>query len=61
MTANNYTNGEEARKAAEDAQKGLTKQNSLWSAIRQRIAGLVQLSEENHFSDKIVDSFRSHP
>ncbi len=60
MTANNYSNGAEARKAAEEAQNKLMKQTSLWSTIRQRIAELTQLSEDNHFADKIVDAFRSN-
>ena len=61
MTSIPPTSGEDARDAADHAEKQLKKQNSLWSAIRQRVATLSQLAEENHFSDKIVEAFRSKP
>jgi hypothetical protein len=53
------TSSDDARRARAEAEKALARQRGLWPRILQRVRALQELREENHFSERLAEAFRS--
>lgn len=53
------TNKDEARAAVRSGSAKLRKQLSVWERVWERARSLSELGEENHFSERIANTFRS--
>lgn len=53
------TNGDEARQAAREAKEQLAEQRGKWGRVRRLVSSLEKLGEDNHFSEKMIEAFRS--